>query len=176
MTDGEPTGVRLPCHNTFVYKEGMTFKFEHRSSVLDNMIKIFRELTGMKAICFFLCENKYTLNAWTYGSSNHSESNQLAEEASKRYAKEGWVSAMKNSHKYDEKFIIRAQNAVEDADLDDVLSTKTAQNAVEDADLDDVLSTKTTSVSIRNGFIKAMSQTKTSRTMLNRFIELISKE
>jgi hypothetical protein len=158
MTDGEPTGVRLPCHNTFVYKEGMTFKFEHRSSVLDNMIKIFRELTGMKAICFFLCENKYTLNAWTYGSSNHSESNQLAEEASKRYAKEGWVSAMKNSHKYDEKFIIRAQNAVEDADLDDVLSTKT------------------TSVSIRNGFIKAMSQTKTSRTMLNRFIELISKE
>lgn len=159
LTDGEPTGV-LINHNSFVYKNGVSFKTNQHMSTIDNLITFFRELTGMKAICFFLHENKFTLNSYTYGShrDRNGNSETLASEASKKYGKDGWVSAMKNSHGYDEKFIIRANNAVEDADLDELLSTKKS------------------AVGIRNGFIKAMSQSRTSRTMLNRFIDLIAKD
>ena len=160
LTDGEPTGVYIDPHNSYIHKNGVTFKNDSKSSAMDNMIRIYRELTGMKAICFYLCENKFTLNSYTYGSwrDRNGNSETLASEASKKYAKDGWVPALKGSHNYDEKFIIRAQNAVEDTDLDDLLSKKTSK------------------VSIRNGFIKAMSQSRTSRTMLNRFIDLIAKD
>jgi len=160
LTDGEPTGVYIAPNDSYVYKNGVTFKINPNSTIMDNMIKIYRELTGMKAICFYLCENKFTLSSYTYGSwrDRNGNSETLASDASKKYAKDGWVAAMKDSHNYDEKFIIRAQNAVEDTDLDDLLSTKKSN------------------VSIRNGFIKAMSQSRTSRTMLNRFIDLIAKD
>jgi hypothetical protein len=160
LTDGEPTGVYMDHHNSYIHKNGMTFKNDSNSTMMDNMIRIYRELTGMKAICFYLCENKFTLNSYTYGSwrDRNGNSETLASEASKKYSKDGWIPAMKGSHNYDEKFIIRAQNAVEDTDLDDLLSKKTSK------------------VGIRNGFMKAMSQSRTSRTMLNRFIDLIAKD
>jgi hypothetical protein len=158
MTDGEPTGVSMTQHGGFVHKNGITFKMENRKSLVDNMIKVFREVTGMKAICFFL-HDKASLNDYVYGSYyTQDDSRSLLDQANKKYSKEGWISAVKTSHSYDEKFIIHSRNAVEDSDLDEILASKTS------------------SVGIRNGFIKTMSQARTSRTMLNRFIDLITKE
>jgi hypothetical protein len=145
-------------HGGFVHKNGITFKMENRKSLVDNMIKVFREVTGMKAICFFL-HDKASLNDYVYGSYyTQDDSRSLLDQANKKYSKEGWISAVKTSHSYDEKFIIHSRNAVEDSDLDEILASKTS------------------SVGIRNGFIKTMSQARTSRTMLNRFIDLITKE
>lgn len=155
LTDGEPTGACIGTHDTFVYKNQTLFKMNYHDSIEDNFINIFRQVTDMKAICFFLCDYKTSLPHYKVfrGVAD-------ADEASytKKYVKEGWVAAHPRAHSYNEKFILRANNAVENSDLDEVLAEKR------------------TAIGIRNGFIKAMNQNIVSRTMLNRFIDLIATE
>ena len=159
LTDGEATGVRVE-NNSYCIKNNINFKINHKYSIESNIINIFREVTGAKAICFFLCDQKTSVPYYMASESgmDNNYSDEVYDMKNKQYIKEGWTVANPKNHLYNEKFIIRANNSVENNDLDDILSTKTSN------------------VGIRNGFIKAMNKNLVSRVMLNRFIELIAKE
>ena len=159
MTDGEATGVNITCTNTNVHKNNILYKMNPHFTCESNMIDIFKTVTGTKAICFYLNESRSTVGLYAFAGKYEPDlvRNKL-EEANRQYYKEGWTTAMNSSHAYDEKFILRANNAVENSDLDEILMGKTS------------------TVGIRNGFIKAMNKNIVSRTMLNRFIDVIAKE
>jgi hypothetical protein len=158
LTDGEATGVAI-YNNSTCYKNSHLFKLNQKFNTESNMIKIFRDVTGSKAIAFFICDQKtsapyHVINGW----SRNVEDAESYEKKNKQYMKEGWTTASNTCHLYDEKFIIRGNSAVEYGDLDEILADKSSN------------------VGIRNGFIKAMNQNLVSRVMLNRFIQLIATE
>lgn len=172
LTDGEPTGVNMRSHNSHYTKGNFTFdsitpKAGEGCTIENNMIRMFKEYTGSKAICFFLCDSKTSLPPWTYAGNVYyskyngvfvGDGNKIYADASHTYCKEGWALADPDGNPYDGKFIIRANNSVDNADLEDTLSTRTSN------------------VGIRNAFVKAMNSTMVSRVMLNRFIDLIATE
>ena len=159
LTDGEPTGVHMCNYNGHATKGNFTFDFNENDSNESNMIQMFKEYTGSKAIQFFLSDAKTTLPVYAFwGSSYRDQNSQIFDAANKSYTKEGWTLAYQQGTKYDGKFIIRADNAVEDTDLEEALSGRTSN------------------VGIRNAFVKAMNATMVSRVMLNRFIDLIATE
>jgi hypothetical protein len=161
LTDGEPTGINIGNNSTCSYKNHV-YKFSEKCNTLDNMIAMFRVVTGSKAISFFLCDAKTQLPFGVYtkytSSNDPDKTNREYDDMSKQYVRDGWALPVRGSHKYDEQFIIRADRAVENEDLNSVLSGRTS------------------TVGIRNGFIKAMTKNIVSRVMLNRFIDLIAKE
>jgi hypothetical protein len=172
LTDGEPTGVNMRHINSHYTKGNFTFdsitpNAGEGSNIENNMIQMFKEYTGSKAICFFLCDSKTSLPPWTYAGNVYyskyngvfvGDGNKIYTDASHTYCKEGWALADPDGNPYDGKFIIRANNSVDNADLEDTLSTRTSN------------------VGIRNAFVKAMNSTMVSRVMLNRFIDLIATE
>jgi len=161
LTDGEPTGVNISIGNTHCFKNGILYKMNHKKNIESNMINMFKQVTGMKAICFFLCDQKSSLPMGPFGSWYVREQDALSvayEKQNKNYIKENWATAYPSAHCYDEKFIIKANVSVEYGDLDEILSGKTSN------------------VGIRNGFIKAMNEKIVSRVLLNRFISLIATE
>lgn len=159
LTDGEPTGTRMNSYNTHYTKNNFTFDSVNGIGLQDNMIQMFREYTGSKAIQFFICDSKSYLPHYPYrGTDNSGDqySNDF-KEAEKLYVKEGWAIASERGTSYNAKFIIKTQSVNED-------------------DLEGVLSTRTSNIGIRNAFVKAMNSTVVSRVMLNRFIDLIATE
>jgi len=164
LTDGQPTGVYMNSHNSHYTKNQFTFD-STKDGLQNDLISMFREYTGSKAIQFFLCDAKTKLPLYEFDSTgynyNYSYNDDSVEgytEANTQYVKEGWAVAKSGSTRYNEKFIIRASNSVDNEDLEEALSQRTSN------------------VGIRNAFVKAMNSTMTSRVMLNRFIDLIATE
>lgn len=164
LTDGQPTGVYMNSNNSHYTKNQFTFD-STKDGLQNDLISMFREYTGSKAIQFFLCDAKTKLPLYEFDSTgynyNYSYTDDSVEgytEANTQYVKEGWAVAKSGSTRYNEKFIIRASNSVDNEDLEEALSQRTSN------------------VGIRNAFVKAMNSTMTSRVMLNRFIDLIATE
>lgn len=164
LTDGEPTGYGFnPNQNTFLYKNGQTFKYDTRFTLESNMISIFRQLTGLKAISFYLNESKNSLSMYTCDINRGivAQNSGNLENFSKKetsYIKEGWTTSFSHGHKYNEKFIIRGNNSVEYIDIEQAIGSRKTNSA------------------ICNNFIKALSKNMVSRVMLNRFVDLIASE
>ena len=159
LTDGEATGVHMEYANSHATKGNFTYDLDPHHNNEANMIQMFKEYTGSKAIQFFLSDTKTSLQVYPFwGSAYNQQTSETYDAANKSYLKEGWTLAYDKGTKYDGKFIIRADNAVEDTDLDEILAGRTSN------------------VGIRNAFVKAMNATMVSRVMLNRFIDLIATE
>ena len=160
LTDGETTGKYINNDSMFNC-DGYNTRLNNKYTTTDNLIKMLKDMTGCKAISFFLCGKKITITSHMimgeYGSG-YVANGQTYNDKIKQYSKEGWTTPDPKIHLYDEKFIIRANTEIEDADLDDALAARK------------------TNASIRNTFIKTMNKAIVSRVMLNRFIEVITKE
>lgn len=122
-----------------------------RTKDTDQIIKCIRDKTGTKMINFFLDDRKkLRKDAWT----TQYDTQQAAEIDS--YNKDGFYTVRENDREgYDERFIMRGNNAVTDLDLDDLA--------------DDATITK-----VKNTFVKSLSQQGTSRTMLSKLIDQIA--
>jgi len=164
LTDGEPTGYSMGRGtNTYFHKRGYTMKYDTRYTLESNMIKMFKVMTGMKAISFFVNESKTSLSEWVCDAGrgeNHGKRVDftILTAMEKSYVKEGWTTSFKDGTMYDQKFILRGNRSVEYVDIDEAISRKKSNSA------------------ICNNFIKAMNKNTVSRVMLNRFVELIAKD
>jgi hypothetical protein len=160
LTDGEATGVNIEHPNSHVTKGFITYDTDAKYGIESNAIQMFKNYTGSKAICFFLCDTKSSLNYYAYCgySVGYDGADLDFSNAESMYIKEGWCCAHKSATLYDEKFIIRAESTVEEDNLEEILSTRTSN------------------VGIRNAFVKALNATMVSRVMLNRFIDLIATD
>lgn len=163
LTDGESTGYGVSnsseCYRSHTVYKGKTFLNPINGNGTDAFIEVFREMTGSRAISFFIDARKTGgmssgVKAKYFGYEGSPESMK----ADKMFADENFAIADRKFHSYDEAFIIRGNVEIEDGDLDDLLSTKKSNTG------------------IKNAFIKAMENRTSSRIMLNRFIDLISVE
>jgi len=159
LTDGEPTGIMMNATNSHYMMGSFLFDSDSTFDLKDNMIQMFKEYTGSKAIQFFVSPS-YSVGYYlgrSYTDKTRSETQDEYMEWEKTFKKEGWAVTHKDASKYDEQFIIKTSK-------------------VDDSDLDEVLSQRTSTVGIRNAFVKAMNASITSRVMLNRFIDIIAVE
>lgn len=165
LTDGEPTGYNFNSSDLSIfYKNGYTFKYDSRFSLESNMISIFRSLTGMKAISFFVNDSKNSLSQFACDINKggceltYNESSEEMAKKTTSYLKEGWTTSFSYGHKYNEKFILRGNNSVEYVDIEQAIGSRK------------------TNAAICNNFIKALNKNMVSRVMLNRFVDLIASE
>lgn len=171
MTDGESTGSAFyGGDDCWIYVKGQSFKYDRKMSRECNMVKIFREVTGSKVVNFFLSETKSSIAQYidaryiqpvnNDSKCNHPEDNKqsFADDQKRSYEREGFAVGNRNRHGYDDFYILRANQAIEDVDLDELLSSKK------------------TNGSIRKVFNDTLTKQISSRIMLNRFISLIAKD
>lgn len=117
----------------------------------DQIVKCIRDKTGTKMINFYLdSTKKLRKDQWT----NEHDPTRATEIDS--YNKEGFYTARNTELQgYDERFIMRGTNTVEDLDLDS-------------------LDESATITKVKNTFVKSLNQQNNSRTMLSKLIDQIA--
>ena len=163
LTDGESTGYGVStsseCYRSHIVYKGKTYLNPRNGNGTDCFIEVFKDLTGSRAISFFIDARKTGgMSMGVKGKYFGYDGTPESQKADKMFADEDFAIADKRFHSYDEAFIIRGNVEIDDTDLDDVLSSKKSNTG------------------IKNAFIKAMENRTASRVMLNRFIDLISVE
>ena len=162
ITDGcggsGPWGIKSNMWGGIVLRDGTDVytspadQNQGRRNETDQIVKCIKDKTGAKMINFYLDDRKkYRLDSWSREYGDPAETARA-----ESYNKEGWYTApVDNLQGYNERFIMRGNNAVTDLDLDDL---------AEDA----------TITKVKNTFVKSLNQQTTSRTMLSKLIDQIA--